>query len=94
MAGKLNYINMPTREALEAKWARGEEQYGKTFVGHPLEELDEELLDAMNYVAEAERQRWLLPGFRARLRTMREELQEVYRERPEASAREGQCPPV
>lgn len=37
------------------KWARGREKYGPVFVGHPLEQLDDELIDAMNYCEEAER---------------------------------------
>jgi len=39
---------------------RGREQYGPVFSGHPLEELDEELLDAINYAEEAARHgfRW------------------------------------
>ncbi|MGA3026957.1 MAG: hypothetical protein ABSF98_19545 [Bryobacteraceae bacterium] len=46
MAEKL--IHLPIEEARAAKWRRGREQYGPFFIGHPLEELDEELLDAMN----------------------------------------------
>ena len=41
-------IHLPIEEARAAKWRRGREQYGPVFIGHPLEELDEELLDAMN----------------------------------------------
>ena len=51
MAEKL--IHLPIEEARKAKWRRGREQYGPVFIGQPLEELDEELLDAMNYAEEA-----------------------------------------
>jgi len=47
MAGEL--IHLPIEEARAAKWRRGRELHGPVFEGHPLEELDEELLDAMNY---------------------------------------------
>lgn len=40
-----------TARVRSAKWRRGREQYGPVFIGHPLEELDEELLDAMNYAS-------------------------------------------
>ncbi len=43
-------------EARREKWRVGREKYGRQFVGDPLEELDSELIDAMNYVDEAERQ--------------------------------------
>lgn len=39
-------IHIPIEDARAAKWRRGREQYGPVFIGHPLEELDEELLDA------------------------------------------------
>jgi hypothetical protein len=57
MAEKL--IHLPIEEARAAKWRRGRERYGPVFRGHPLEELDEELLDAMNYAEEAAR--WGFP---------------------------------
>ncbi|MCE5308530.1 MAG: hypothetical protein LLG20_12905 [Acidobacteriales bacterium] len=49
-------IHVPIEEARAAKWRRGREHYGPVFIGHPLEELDEELLDAMNNAGEAARQ--------------------------------------
>jgi len=50
MAEKLIYL--PIEAARAAKWRRGREQYGPVFMGHPLEELDEEVLDAMYYAEE------------------------------------------
>jgi hypothetical protein len=44
MADRL--IHLPIEEARAAKWRRGRESYGPLSIGHPLEELDEELLDA------------------------------------------------
>ena len=38
------------------KWEEGRKKYGPTFVGHPLEEFDAEMLDAMNYLDEAAEQ--------------------------------------
>jgi len=75
---KPEYIHMPTDEALKAKWARGAEQYGAAFVGHPLLELDEELLDAINYVAEAERQGWEIGEVRPWLLAIREGVRRIY----------------
>ena len=60
MAEKL--IHLPIEEARAAKWRRGREQYGPVFIGHPLEELDEELLDAMNYAEEAARRGFPMAG--------------------------------
>ena len=76
------YIGMDTAEALKAKWARGAEQYGAKFVGHPLLELDEELLDALNYVAEAERQGWPIGQARPWLSAIREAVRRVYQSFP------------
>ena len=80
----MDYIESSTDEALKAKWARGAERYGSKFVGHPLKELDEELLDAINYVAEAERQGWLMQDMAETLRSMREWVRRVYLRTPEA----------
>ncbi len=76
------YVCLPTPEALIEKWKRGRDKYGPVFIGHPLEELDEELLDALNYVTEAERQGWKLPGFLDTLRLLREGVCAVYRTTP------------
>jgi len=41
--------HLSIEEAMKEKWRLGQIKYGKKFVGHPLEELDDELIDAMNY---------------------------------------------
>jgi hypothetical protein len=50
MADKL--IRLSIEEARAAKWRRGRERHGPVFIWYPLEELDEELLDAMNCAEE------------------------------------------
>jgi hypothetical protein len=45
-------IDLPLEEARAAKWRRVQQQHGPAFIGHPLEKLDEELLDAMSYAEE------------------------------------------
>lgn len=47
-------------------------------MGHPLLELDEELLDAMNYCAEAKRQGWNLDSTASLLRVLRETVKRTY----------------
>lgn len=86
------YIHLPIDEALASKWERGAERYGTEFVGHPLEELDEELLDAINYVREAERQGWYMGGMDGSLRRLRDLVRGVYHQTPSAPGREGACP--
>ncbi len=49
------------------KWERGQKKYGPVFIGHPLEQLDDELLDAMNYVEEAHRQGYVCERFASHL---------------------------
>jgi hypothetical protein len=88
----MSYVHLETEEALVAKWKRGEEQYGTVFVGHPLLELDEELLDAINYVAEAERQGWQIPGARRLLFYLRAAIRALYFRMPTRPAPEDQCP--
>jgi hypothetical protein len=51
----MKLIDLPIGEARAVKWRQGRERYGPVFIGHPLEELHEELLDAMNYAEEAAR---------------------------------------
>lgn len=82
---KPEYINLETDTALREKWARGAEQYGQEFVGHPLVELDEELLDAINYVEEAKRQGWKMGNMPQVLRALRATVQAVYVSAPVAS---------
>ena len=42
-------IHLPIEELARRSGGGAGEQYGPVFLGHLLEELDEELLDAMNY---------------------------------------------
>jgi hypothetical protein len=77
MAEKL--IHLAIEEARTAKWRRGREQYGPIFIGHPLEELDEELLDAMNYAEEAARRGFPMAGIGQDLRRLCERIRAIYR---------------
>ena len=77
MAEKL--IHLPIEEARAAKWRRGREQYGPVFIGHPLEELDEELLDAMNNAEEAARRGFPMVGIPEDLRHLCERIRAIYR---------------
>ena len=77
MAEKL--IHLPIEEARAAKWRRGREQHGPVFIGHPLEELDEELLDAMNYAEEAARRGFPMVGISEDLRHLCERIRAIYR---------------
>jgi len=72
-------IHLPIEEALAAKWRRGREHYGPVFIGHPLEELDEELLDAMNYAEEAARRGFPIAGIPEDLRRLCERIRAIYR---------------
>ena len=49
---ELNLIDLPTPEARRLKWEAGRAKYGREFAGHPILELDYELLDGMNYCDE------------------------------------------
>jgi hypothetical protein len=79
-----DYINLDTDAAARLKWSRGREKYGDAFVGHPLLELDEELLDALNYVTEAERQGWDLGSMATFLRLFRQRVRGAYLRGPVA----------
>lgn len=48
-------IELSIPDARRAKWRDGFNKYGPMFVGDPIEHLDGELLDAMNYAEEATR---------------------------------------
>ncbi len=76
MAEKL--IHLPIESARAAKWRRGREQYGPVFPGHPLEELDEEPLDAMNYAKEAARRGFPMAGIAEGLRRLCERTCAIY----------------
>jgi hypothetical protein len=71
-------IHLPIEEARAAKWRRGREQYGPVFIGHPLEELDEELLDAMNYAEEAARRGFPITGIPEDLRRLCKRIRAIY----------------
>jgi len=47
--------NLSIEEAKKEKWRLGQIKYGPEFIGHPLEQLDDELIDAMNYCDVASR---------------------------------------
>jgi hypothetical protein len=72
-------IHLLIQEARVAEWRRGREQYGPVFIGHPLEELDEELLDAMNYAEEAARRGFPMTGVAENLRRLCERIRAIYR---------------
>lgn len=71
-------IDMPIAEARAAKMAAGRVKYGPEFVGDPLEELDSELIDAMNYCAEAEGRGVVLCGLQDNLRRMSVQVRSAY----------------
>ena len=71
-------IQLSIEEARAAKWRRGRELYGPVFIGHPLEELDEELLDAMNYAEEAARWGFPMSGVGEDLRDLCERIRAIY----------------
>ena len=52
----IHLIDLPTPEACRLKWEAGRAKYGREFAGHPILELDYELLDGMNYCDEGRRQ--------------------------------------
>ena len=76
MAEKL--IHLPIEAARAAKWRRGRKRYGPVFIGNPLEELDEELLDAMNYAEEAARRGFHMAGIPEDLRRLAERIRAIY----------------
>jgi hypothetical protein len=84
-------IDLPIEEARAAKWRRGRELHGPVFIGHPighpLEELDEELLDAMNYAEEAARRGFPMAGIAEDLRDLCERTRAIYRAAPALPAR-------
>jgi hypothetical protein len=71
---RVRLIDLPTDEARAIKWQLGREKYGPDFVGDPLEELDAELLDAMNYAEEAARQGYDVGLIPSRLQVLRCEV--------------------
>ena len=73
-----NYIEMSTAEACRVKWEAGQKIYGKEFVGHPLVQLDEELIDALNYIDEAERWGIAMGDCASTIRAIRDFNQVMY----------------
>jgi len=53
-ASSTELIRLPIEAARREKWRIGRAKYGPKFVGHPLEEFDSEMIDALNYLDEAE----------------------------------------
>lgn len=47
--GGINYLMYDIYEGPRVKWKEGKKKHGDTFTDDPLEELYEELLDALNY---------------------------------------------
>ena len=83
MAEKL--IHLPIEEARAPKWRWGREQYGPVFIGHPPEELYEELLDLMKYAEEAARRGFTMAGISADLRRLCERIRAIYRAAEDSS---------
>lgn len=74
-------IDLPIEEARAVKWQRGREKYGPDFVGDPLEELDGEMLDSLNYIDEAERRGLYLADVRAAVLGICSAVRQEYRQR-------------
>ena len=53
--GAAGLTDLPIEAAQQAKWDLGRIKYGPVFVGNPIEQLDDELIDALNYCEEAAR---------------------------------------
>jgi hypothetical protein len=63
--------------AKEEKWRRGRIKYGPVFVGHPLEQLDDELIDALNYADEAAKRGYDMGGVSVGLRAICKRVREL-----------------
>ena len=71
-------IHLSIDEARAVKWRRGRERYGPVFSGDPLEELDGELLDGLNYAEEAARRGLPMAGVLRDLRELCERVRAVH----------------
>ena len=71
-------IHLPI-EAAPCKWQRRREQKGPVIIGHPPEELEEELLDAMNSAQEAARRGLPMGGIAEDSRRLCERIRAIYR---------------
>jgi len=49
----VHLLDLPLHEAVTEKWRLGQQKYGPEFVGHPVAQLFEELLDSVNYCSVA-----------------------------------------
>lgn len=74
-----NFLEMGIGEARREKWDLGRLKYGPVFKTNPLIELDEELLDSMNYVEEAARQGYPVDGLFAKFYNLCVEVREIIR---------------
>lgn len=74
----MKLIEMPIEEACRAKWDAGQKVYGKVFVGHPLEQLDAEFVDALNYIEEGTRWGFDFGDMKERITEMREYNRKMY----------------
>lgn len=75
----MKLIEMPIDQARAVKWREGRKRYGgPAFVGDPLEELDGELLDGMNYAEEAARRGYDMAGISEALRDLCERTRALY----------------
>lgn len=72
-------IDLPITDACREKWTAGRRKYGPVFVGHPLVELDFELIDALNYEEEATRRGYQMGVMRETLLALRRKNQDIYR---------------
>ncbi len=71
-------IEMPIRKAMRLKWDAGRLVYGGAgFIGDPVEELYAELIDALNYCDEAQRQGHDLVSVRRQLQAMAVDVQAI-----------------
>lgn len=68
-------LNLETGAARARKWEAGRAQFGPgPFVGDPLDELDDELIDAMNYAAVGATAGLPLEGILADLQGLRDRV--------------------
>ena len=75
---KPRLIDLSLDEGRLIKWKIGRETYGPVFVGHPLEQLNDEILDAYNYCEEARRWGYDLGNAEAFLRVMHRRVKDAY----------------
>jgi hypothetical protein len=75
----MNLIDMTIENARRIKYIVGREKYGSdAFIGHPVEELHDELIDAANYIEEAEKRGYEMGDLAERVREMTERVRAIY----------------